>query len=311
MARINDQLIWNVTGQTLSMRFTLGFPTSATYQAFRSYMNDDAVPEFSGVAVLDPVNTLLNAAAGPGQPDPQNVPLASTAGIVTSKKYLLSQNALTQWVEPNEIGVGYLRNRHPLQVNYTTGATFQSTHFTAAVPDSWAADRSKLSDLSDTYQDFRCKWTIVYAGATYVIYTNFDLLRQPTTFSVDIDDLNARAPGLEDSLPTEYKNEDGRPLIEAAWRAVRAHLLAIGLDLNALRNNEAMDELVILRALRILAEGGWRPPNMDSVAYVALTQGNYDRMFEQHFMTLKDRLDYQFGPLSRNLVIPTPGVWRK
>ena len=97
---------------------------------------------------------------------------------------------------------------------------------------------------------------------------------------------------------------------------MRAHLLAIGLDLNALRNNEAMDELVILRSQRASPQRRGRPASAPGVEQRAIHRahavGNYDRMFEQHFMTLKDRSsDYQFGPLSRNLVIPTPGVWRK
>lgn len=312
MARRNDELIWGVTGQTLSTRFKLGRPTSAMFSAFRSYMNDDAVAEFSGTATQDSVNTTLSASAGPSQSDPQNIPLTSTTGIVTGVKYLLSLNSVQQWIEPVEVGSNYVRNRYPLQADYTSAATFQGAQLTAAVPDSWAADRSKISDLSDTYQDFRMKWTVVYGGSTYVVYTYFDLVRQPSNHHVEMDDINARVPGLEDSLPTEYRVEDGRPLIDAAWTHVRAHLLAINIDPAALRNNEAMDEAVILAALMILAEGGWAPPGIDKAFFIQIKREDYNRFFETHYQAaLKDRLDYQFGPLSRNLVIPQPGIWRK
>ena len=88
-----------------------------------------------------------------------------------------------------------------------------------------------------------------------------------------------------DSCPTEYRIEQGRPLIETAWKSVRARLSALKIDTDALRDDEITDELVILRALNLLARGGWRPLGYDSLAqYVADTQSDYDRFIEQHFM---------------------------
>lgn len=296
--RDTPTLTLGVADQTLELRFPSGRPTAATFDVLRALADDDSAPEFFGTAALDPVNTTASAAAGPARSDPQRIDLASTAGVSTSRKYLLTSSALREYVTPVEVGSTYIRVRHPLQNDYPIGATLEGTTVIATVPTPWISDISKLSDLSDTYPDYRVRWTVSYAGSTSVLYSFFDVVRGVVGCGVDIDDINGRAPGLHDSIPAEYRAEDGRPLVVAAWRAVRAHLQACGIDIAAVRDGEALDELVILRALRLLAEGGWTPKNIDVATYIETTTGNYDRFVEQHFLvSLKHRLDEQRGRL--------------
>ena len=95
--------------------------------------------------------------------------------------------------------------------------------------------------------------------------------------------LDARAPGLHDSIPTQYKEEQGRPLVAAAFRAVRAKLAAHAIDVDAWRNDEIMDELVTLKALHLIAGGGWKPLAYDSHSqYVTDTEKNFEVFFQQH-----------------------------
>jgi hypothetical protein len=150
------------------------------------------------------------------------------------------------------------------------------------------------------------KWNVTdNTGALKIIYSFFDVTRAQIRHHVEIDDINARAPGLVDNMPTEYEAEDGRPLIDAAWSSVRAHLQAMNIDVNAIREDEVIDELTVLRSLRLLAEGGWHPPQIQSRDYITMTTANYDRFMEQHFAAvLKHRLDYQLGPLSRANALP-------
>lgn len=282
-------ITWNVLGQLLALR-SPGRPSAATFDVFRNYTSDDGEPEFSGNATIDAPNTTVSASSGPSQADPQKLTLTTTAGIVVGRKYLVSENAILEWVEPIEVRATYIRVRHPLKNAFTTAATFVSTWVTAAVDATFVADLSKLSDLTDLQADYRVRWSITIGGATTIAHSFFDVVRAETRHSVDIDDINARAPGLVDSLPTEYRSEDGRPLIDAAWRALRAHFAAISIDPHSLRDDEVIDELVILRALRVLAEGGWKPKLIEHAAYLELVTSNYDRFFEQHFaVTLKHR----------------------
>ena len=285
MTRSTTDIVYNVTGQTVAHRFMKGRPTSATFSVFSDFAGDDDTAEFTGTATVDSVSTTVDVACGASSADPQQVKLTATTNIELGRKYLLSEDSLTEWVEPIEVvSADSIRVRYPLRNDYTTAATFVGTTLTAAIDSTWVADDANLSDQMDANPSYRVKWSIVYSSATYVEYSFFDLVRATVTYQVDLNDLNDRAPGLVDSCPTEYRIEQGRPLLDAAWKSAKARLSAMKIDTDALRDDEITDELVILRALSILAEGGWRPLGWDSLSeYVALTRSNYDRFIEQHF----------------------------
>jgi hypothetical protein len=252
------------------------------------------VVEFEGSVTVDTVSTTVDATSGQGQADPQKLNLTATTGIVTRRKYLLSEGSKQEWVEPIEIvSADYIRARHPLRNTYTTAATLVGTSMTATVDSTWVAAEENLSDISDPNPDYRVLWSFVVGGVTYRQYSFFDLVRSAVGHQVDISDLNAYAPGLADSLPTEYKVEQGRPLLDAAWRSAKAKLRNPSINTDALRDSELVDELVIYSALVVLAVGGWRPAAYDSAAdYLAVVQPQYDRFFEQNFVvTLKTPLD--------------------
>jgi len=313
--RRTAEVLWNVTGQSVGLLVRQGRPSAAMFDVFRNYADDDAEPEFSGTATVDSVNTTTSAAAGPAQVDPQRLALTSTSGVQVGRKLLVTGNALKEWIDPLEIGSGYIRVRHPLENDYASGATVQSTWLFAAIDATWIADRNSLSDLSDQMVDYRVRWTITVGGATVVAYSFFDVVRQLLDHGVDIDDVNDRTPGLRDSLPVEYRADDGRPLVDAAYRSVRAQFASINIDVRALRDDEVLDELVILRARRMLAEGGWHPPDVDWRTFAELAIGQYDRFFEQHFqVALKHDLQYQLAGASAAYGQPAtsaPSFWSK
>lgn len=275
-------LTYGITGQTLDVLVRLGRPTSATFEVFRQSATDDGTPEFQGSATVDTPNTTLASAAGPAQSDPARIPLTSTTGIVKDRRYLLSQNSLQEWVDVVEVGSGYVRVRQQLQNDYTSGATFQSTYLTAAVNSSFIQNLSNLSDLLDTTPDYRVVWTVVVGGQTYQLYTFFDVVRTPVLHNVEISDIDAAVPGLADTMPVELRAEQGRPLIDRAFSSVRADLVASQIDVNSLRDDEVMDELVILRTIRSLAEGGWAPPGVDKNLFLETSTKNYERFLERH-----------------------------
>lgn len=285
MARSTTDIIHDVTGQTLAYRVMQGRPTSATFDVFNDSTGDEDTAEFSGSATVDSVNTTVDVASGAASADPQRVSLAATTAIVIGRKYLLSEASRQEWVEPIEIVAGdYIRVRHPLRSDYTTAATFVGTYLSAAVDSTWVADDSNLSDQIDQNPSYRVRWEILVSSATTVAYSFFDLARAAVTHQIDLSDLNDRAPGLVDSCPMDYRVDQGRTLIESAWRSVQARLAAMKIDTDALRDDSITDELTILRALNMLARGGWRPMGFDSLAeYIATTQQDYDRFIEQHF----------------------------
>jgi hypothetical protein len=276
-------IIYGVTGQTVEYRVPQGRPTSATFKVFRDYAGDDNTPEFSGTATLDSVSQSVTAASGPSQSDPNRVNVVTT-GMVTTRKYLISEGSRQEWFTPLEIGSGYCRARLELKNDFTTAATVVSTTITAAIDSTFIADLSKVSAGSDPTPGYRVRWAILIGGLTLPAYSFFDVERAEILYEVDIEDLNTRAPGVARTLPTEYRVDQGRALFDSAWRSARADLAVMGIDVDAIRDDESLDELVILKSLLILAEGGWRPPSWDSAAgsYVADRRDVYNRFLEQH-----------------------------
>lgn len=300
MASTRQILIFNQTGQSLVYRVNEGRPTSGTFVVVRDYVDDYMTPEFSGTLTIDTVNTTVSQASGRSQTDPTLVYLASVAGIAVGKRYLLTENNRREWVEPIEVGPNYVRSRNPLANDYTTAATFQGTHVSAAVDSTWIANANNITWYNQGWwattlypiqqgqgsplATYRIVYTVTVGGSTYVHYDYFDVVRAPVEHHVTGDDIDTRAPGLIDSLPQEYQAERGQPIIEAAWRSVRSHLLSVGVDPQTLRDNEALDELVILRSLRSMAEAGWSPPAFknDKATFIKLSMDNYNRFFEDH-----------------------------
>lgn len=282
--RKTTDLTFGVAGQTVEYRVLQGRPTSATFDILNDYAADDDTAELSGTASIENVNQVaLSAASGPSQTDPNRVNVVST-NVSTARKYLIAEGSRQEWLAPVEVGSGYIRTRHPLKNDYSTSGSFVGTTIIATIDDAWAGSEENLSEHLDPNPSYRVRWSIVVGGVTYIAYSFFDLVRAPILHEVDIDDINARAPGLMATIPTEYRVEQGRPLIEAAWRSVKADFASMQIDVDALRDDEVLDELVIMKSLHVLAMGGWKPIAYGSVSeYLTNVRNDYDRFFERHF----------------------------
>jgi hypothetical protein len=281
--RTTTDITYAVTGQTLTYRVAEGRPTSATFEVFDATAGDDGTADFSGTATVDSVSTTVDVASGRSQIDPQKLSLAATTSIATGTRYLLSEGSKREWVEPIEIVSGdYIRVRHPLKNDYTTAATLVGTTITAAVDATWVADEANLSEHLDPDPGYRVRWAITFAGAVLIRYSFFDLVRAPIRAQVDIDDLDERAPGLIDTLPPQYAGDQGRSIVAAGERSLVARLAALDVDTDAIRDDQIYDELVLMRALYVLAMGGWHPVSFSALEYVKLTTDTFDRFLEQH-----------------------------
>src|SRR3990167_62802 len=312
MTRLTADVVYGITGQTVSLLVRQGNPTSATFKVFKDFAGDDATAEFSGTATVLAVSTTVDAASGPAQTDPQKLSVAATTSMATTRLFLVEEGSKKEWVQPIEIvSADYIRCRHPLKNNYTTAATVKDATITAAIDATWVAAEENLSEHTDPNPSYRVRWAIVVGTTTHIAYSYFDLVRAPITHHVEIDDVNARAPGLYSSLPTEYEVEQGRPLITAAWDSLRAKFGSHALDVDAFRNDEVLDELVILSALRILALGGWKPLLYESHAqYVLDTERGFETFFQANVaVILKSRV--ASGTSGAADVVQAQSYWSK
>jgi hypothetical protein len=280
--RIKTDILFGVTGQSITYRAMQGRPSSATCTVFDDGTDDDGTAEFTVAATVDSVSTGITTSAGPSQADPTLFGVSTTAGFQVGRKYVLSEEGVREWVEVVEILASSVRVRYPLKNDFTVAAVIDGTTLSAVVDATWVASEDNLSDNGNPFPDYRARWEYVVGGVTYVSWSYFDVVRGIVAHEVDIADVTARQPGLHDSLPVDYVRDQGRAFVDSAWRAVRADFQSVGMDVAAVRDDEVIDELVILRCLWMFAESGWRPPQFDSATFVELKRTGYERFWEQH-----------------------------
>ena len=245
-------IYFDVASQSLTFDCPEGRPSSVTSVDVRAWnASDDDSDEFSlsGAIETDP-NTTLDGDAGPTQTNPRNIPLTATTGITAGRTFLLTGAAtLKEWVEVESVTAGAsITARHPLHNDYATGATFVSTRITADVDDTWVADEANILDPGPNPM-YRVRWVYVVSGVTYVADTYFNLTRYGARHGVSPQDVESLYNGWLDALPTDHRNDQGRKLIDEAYRSVKLDLHGINLDDAAIAQAEVIDELVRCRTV--------------------------------------------------------------
>lgn len=245
-----QELLFGVTGQSLVL--TVDRPlTSVTSVAVYEMDADDtstAEAATTGSAAVDTATEALTVAAGPAQTDPRKMTMASSAGFLAGRRYLISGGGLSETFEidgPPSGTVIYART--PLWNDYAIGATIAGTlRATIAASDTWIADVGNLSPAANPNARYRVRWVVVHSdtGETAVYLRNLDLVRYgaiPQVAGLDVD--NAY-PGWLDSLPPDHQKSRGRLLIEQATEGVRFRLYGMAIADQALRNAEVFAGLV-------------------------------------------------------------------
>lgn len=290
--RTVQDILFDVTGQTLTFDAPEGRPSSVTsVQVFAWRDSDDVDAEFSptGSVETNP-NTTLDAAAGTSQSNARNIPLTATTGIAVGRTYLLTGAAsLKEWVEVESVtAADSITSRHPLHNDYAVGATFASTRITAPVDATWVADETNIDDSAGPNPMFRVRWVYVVAGSTYVADTYCNLVRYGARHGVLPQDLEASYTGWLDALPTDHRNDQGRKLIDEAYRAVKIDLHGIELDDAAIAEAEIIDELVRYRAIERYEWAQFLSGTArDQTKHLATKQAYVERLDQLLRLTLK------------------------
>ena len=263
-------LVYGVTGQSLYIDAPEGRATGITSVAvFPMRQSDDAQAELatSGTAAVEAVDTIVDGDSGPSfTTDARRVYLDATAGIAPGRSYLLTDQATGTREVVEVTGVvtdSYALLRAPLFNDYALGDTFESTRISIDVDDTWIADDANITDRLDPNPGFRVRWVYTAAGATRVRYSYFDVARVSNAeHGVTADSIERIAPGFVRMLPTDHQADRGARFIDAAYEQLTIDLLQEGIPDQALRNSDALAELVARRALvllheaRVMAGGG-------------------------------------------------------
>jgi hypothetical protein len=252
LMRTVADILFGVTGQSLAFDAPEGRPSSVTsVQVFQWDVGDDDEDEFSltGTIEANP-NTTTDGASGVSQPNPRNIPLTATTGIVVGRTYLITgSTSLKEWAEVESVTSGdSITARYPLHNDYGIGASFVSTRITASVDDTWAADDSHVLEPCANPM-YRVRWVYVVSGTTYVADTYFNLIRYGARHGVTPQDVESQYNGWLDMLPVDHRFDQGRRLIDEAYRTVKVDLHSLSIDDATVAEAEMMDELVRLRVV--------------------------------------------------------------
>lgn len=254
MAHQTLDILFGVTGQSLYFDAPEGRPSSVTSSdVFASTVGDDGTEEAAttgSAAVETTPNTTFDAASGDGQADPTKCNLTATTGAAIGRVYLATNaTGESDWVEAMAIAsADYVTAREPLKNAYTTADTFVSTRITHAVDSTWVADKTNLSAVLDPNPAYRWRLVYVVSSVTYVHDVYFDLVRYAARHDVTGLSVDQLFPGWIDALPTYYREDQGKTLIDEAFRAVKFGLYNLAVPDQAVRNREALNQLVKLKA---------------------------------------------------------------
>lgn len=248
-------ITFGITGQTLYFDAPEGRPSSVTSAKIFPYDVGDAQDsEWTPTTAVesDPATT-LDGAAGPSQSNPRNVPLTATTGATVGRTYLITgASGLKEWAEvESATSADSVTVRHPLHNDYATGASFQSTRITATVDSTWVADTGNFRDDAGPNPMYRVRWVYVVSSVTYVHDSYFSLVRYAGSHGVLPQNVDSIVPGWMDSLPTDHYRNQGRTLIDDAYKAVKLQLHGIWTDDAMVANTDIVDELTRYKAVEL------------------------------------------------------------
>lgn len=249
---------FGITGQSLILDCEDGRPASVTsVTVYQASADDTATAEAAttgAAAVETNPNTTLTSAAGSGV-NPATLAVTSATGISVGRTYRLAAAGLYEDVTVAGISGTTITSKSPLINDYASGATFKSCRASISVDSTWVADVSNVSPTWSPNPAYRVRWVVVdAAGATQVYDRYFDLVRYPARHGVTPRMVEERYPGWLDGLPVDCRIDQGRSIIDRAFKALRFDLYADGKADQAVRNAEMVTELVLVRAQLLAVE---------------------------------------------------------
>ncbi len=282
---MNQDILYNVTGQTVYLDCPEGRPSSVTSATvYPMTTGDDGTSEsaLGTPAVETNPNTTFDATSGLGETNPNLCNLAATTGIAIGRIYLATNAASeSEWVEVKEISSGAsVTTRHPLENAYASADSFVSTRITATVDSTWVADKTNITDDLDPNPGYRVRWVYVVNSTTYVRDTYFDLVRYKGQHNVRALDVDAVVPGWIDALPNEHREDRGQRLIDAAYTSAKCDMMEATAADELIRHREVIDELVKYKAVLKAEEAKVILGATQNPLSLEVAERNYNRLFD-------------------------------
>lgn len=279
--RTAQDILYGVTGQTVYHDCAEGRPSSVTsVTVYSADVGDDSEDEgaVGAGSVETGPSTTIDAASGFGQSDPRVLYVAATTNAAIDRRYLVTAaDGQREWFDVEEIDSGNsITAKHPLFNTYASADTVQSTRIQATVDSTWVADSGNVSEGSNP--GYRVRWVYVVGGVTYVADTYFNLVRYAGKHGVRPQDVDLAFPGWLDRLPTDHREDQGRKLIDEAYRQVKIDLAAVDVDDASVANAEIVDELTRWKALAVAEMARFMTNGQSDAAYAAAKAAYQERL---------------------------------
>jgi hypothetical protein len=244
------EIIYGLTGQSFFYDPPEGRPSGTpTVQVFSTDTDDDGTAESAttGACSVDTVSTTISAAASAGA---VTLTLTSGTGVTKHRRYLLTDaDGNQEWVEVLGVNGTAIRIRQPLINDYASGATFVGCRISISVDSTWVADETNLTDtLESGAAGYRLRWSYTVDSIATIGVSYADLVRYQAKNLVTPLDVDRTFPGWLDRLSTDNREDQGRALVDEAFRSVKMDALADAQLLRRIRDTQVLSELVIYRA---------------------------------------------------------------
>lgn len=267
-----QEITFDVTGQSLTFDCPDGRPSAVvSVDVYEATADDTSTPEDAttgSASVATNPNTTLSAAAGIGD---ASISVTSATGFAVGSRYILAGAAgHREEVEAAGVSGTTILLRRPLINAYPiTTSTVVTTRCSILVDAAWIADLTNISAALTPNPRYRVRWAVTLAGVTEVYDRYLDVVRYPSRHNVTPSDVDARYPGWLDGLPIDYREDQGRALIDRAWRNLKADLYQDDKADQALRNSELVAELVLVRTMLERNEDAFMAGGIDAVRLTA------------------------------------------
>lgn len=280
--RTVQDILFNVTGQTVYFDCPEGRPSSVTSGTVYAWnVGDDSTAEsaIGTPSVETGPNTTIDAASGFGQSDPRVLNVAATTNMAVDRRYLVTAaDGQREWFDVEEIDSGNtVTAKHPLFNTYASADTVQSTRIQATIDSTWIADLTNVVE-PNANPSYRIRWVYVVNSVTYVADTYFNVVRYTGKHGVRPQDVDLTFPGWLDRLPTDHREDQGRKLIDEAYRQVKIDLAAVGLDDASVANTEIVDELTRWKTLAVAELARFLANGQSEAAYTAAKAAYQERL---------------------------------
>lgn len=242
-------ILLGIAGQTLYLDALEGRPSSITDVKVFAWdaPDDEELAALTGAPAIETnPNTTTDAAAGPAQANTRLVPVTATTGGAEGRSFLIvDADGRKEWIDVLEVDSGVsFTARHPLVNDFATGAQVVSTRMVATLDTEWCADEDNIRTDAGANPMYRVKWTYVVGGVTKVTETYFNLVRYAGVHNVKPSDVDDFVPGWLERLPTDHRVDQGKRLIDEAYKGVQLDLHGVNWDDSAIAEAQVVDELV-------------------------------------------------------------------